>query len=208
VQAGSKSWKAFFFGSSDSSNFITVDKPPAALWVMEISARIFGVNSWSILVPQALEGVATVGMVYLTVRRWFTAQAALLAGVVVALTPVAALMFRFNNPDALLALLLTASMYALVRGLEKAQTKWLVLAGTLVGFGFLTKMLQAFLIIPPWPSCTCWPRRPDGGEGCGRSWSWACQRWWPPAGGWPPSPSPRRPIGPTSGDHRTTASST
>ncbi len=148
VQAGTKSWKAFFFGSSDSSNFITVDKPPASLWVMEISARIFGVNSWSILVPQALEGVATVGLVYLTVRRWFTAQAALLAGVVMALTPVAAMMFRFNNPDALLALLLTGSMYALVRGLERAQTKWLVLAGTLVGFGFLTKMLQAFLIIP------------------------------------------------------------
>jgi 4-amino-4-deoxy-L-arabinose transferase-like glycosyltransferase len=148
VQAGSKSWKAFFFGSSDSSNFITVDKPPGSLWVMEISARLFGVNAWSILVPQALEGVATVGLVYLTVRRWFTAQAALLAGVVLALTPVAALMFRFNNPDALLALLLTGSMYALVRALEKAQTRWLVLAGTLVGFGFITKMLQAFLIIP------------------------------------------------------------
>ena len=148
VQAGTKSWKAFFFGSSDSSNFITVDKPPASLWVMEISARIFGLNSWSILVPQALEGVATVGVVYLTVRRWFTAQAALLAGVVLALTPVAAMMFRFNNPDSLLALLLTGSMYALVRAFEKAQTKWLVLAGTLVGFGFITKMLQAFLIIP------------------------------------------------------------
>ncbi len=148
VQAGTKSWKAFFFGSSDSSNFITVDKPPAALWIMEISARIFGVNSWSILAPQALEGVATVGLVYLTVRRWFTAQAALLAGAVLALTPVAALMFRFNNPDALLALLLTGSMYALTRALEKAQTKWMVLAGALVGFGFITKMMQAFLILP------------------------------------------------------------
>jgi len=148
VQAGTKSWKAFFFGSSDSSNFITVDKPPASLWVMEISARIFGLNSWSLLVPQALEGVATVGVVYLTVRRWFTAQAALLAGTVVALTPVAAMMFRFNNPDSLLALLLAGSMYALVRALEKAQTRWLVLAGTLVGFGFITKMMQAFLLIP------------------------------------------------------------
>jgi 4-amino-4-deoxy-L-arabinose transferase-like glycosyltransferase len=148
VQAGTKSWKAFLFGSSDSSNFITVDKPPASLWPMEIFARIFGVNSWSILVPQALEGVAAVGLVYLTVRRWFTAQAALLAGVVLALTPVAAMMFRFNNPDALLALLLTGSMYAMTRALEKAQTTWLVLAGTLIGFGFLTKMLQAFLVIP------------------------------------------------------------
>src|SRR5580658_10355983 len=102
VQAGSKSWKAFFFGSSDSSNFITVDKPPAFLWPMDISARIFGLNSWSLLVPQALEGVATVGLVYLSVRRWFSAQAALLGGAVVALTPVAAIMFRYNNPVVLL----------------------------------------------------------------------------------------------------------
>ena len=148
VQAGTKSWKAFFFGSSDSSNFITVDKPPAFLWPMEISARIFGLNSWSVLAPQALEGVATVGLVYLSIRRWFSAQAALLGGLVVALTPVAAMMFRYNNPDALLALLLTGATYATVRGLERAQTKWLVLAGTLVGFGFITKMLQAFLILP------------------------------------------------------------
>src|ERR1700683_4932793 len=105
VQAGTKSWKAFFFGSFDSSNFITVDKSPAALWVMELSARVFGVNSWSILVPNALEGGATVAVLYATVRRWFSPGAALLAGAVVALTPVAALMFRFNNPDAFLILL-------------------------------------------------------------------------------------------------------
>jgi 4-amino-4-deoxy-L-arabinose transferase-like glycosyltransferase len=148
VQAGTKSWKAMLFGSSDSSNFITVDKPPAFLWPMEISARIFGLNSWSMLVPQALEGVATVGLVYLSVRRWFSAQAALLGAAVVALTPVAAMMFRYNNPDAMLALLLTAATYATVRGLERAQTKWLVLAGALVGFGFITKMMQAFLILP------------------------------------------------------------
>jgi 4-amino-4-deoxy-L-arabinose transferase-like glycosyltransferase len=148
VQAGTKSWKAMFFGSSDSSNFITVDKPPAFLWPMEISARIFGLNSWSMLIPQALEGVATVGLVYLSVRRWFSAQAALLGGAVVALTPVAAMMFRYNNPDALLALLLTAATYATMRGLEKAQTKWMVLAGALIGFGFITKMMQAFLILP------------------------------------------------------------
>jgi 4-amino-4-deoxy-L-arabinose transferase-like glycosyltransferase len=100
------------------------------------------------LIPQALEGVATVALVYLSVRRWFSAQAALLGGAVVALTPVAAMMFRYNNPDALLALLLTAATYATMRGIEKAQTKWLVLAGALVGFGFITKMMQAFLILP------------------------------------------------------------
>ncbi|HEX3839329.1 MAG TPA: glycosyltransferase family 39 protein [Acidimicrobiales bacterium] len=148
VQAGTKSWKAFFFGSSDASNFITVDKPPASLWVMELSARLFGVNAWSILVPQALEGVATVGVLYATVRRWFSPAAALLAGAVMAMTPVAVLMFRFNNPDALLVLLLTVAAYATVRALERAQTSWLVVAMACVGTGFITKMLQAFVIIP------------------------------------------------------------
>ena len=148
VQAGSQSWKAFFFGSFDSSNFITVDKPPASLWVMDISARLFGVNAWSILVPQALEGVAAVALLYATVRRRFSAPAGLLAGAVFALTPVAALMFRFNNPDALLTLLLVAAAYALTRALEHGGTRWLVLAGVLIGFGFLTKMLQAFVVVP------------------------------------------------------------
>jgi 4-amino-4-deoxy-L-arabinose transferase-like glycosyltransferase len=148
VQAGTKSWKAFFFGSSDASNFITVDKPPASLWVMEISARLFGLNSWSILVPQALEGVASVALLYATIRRWFRPSAALLAGAVMASTPVAVLMFRYNNPDALLVLLLTLAAYATVRALERASTMWLVLAASAVGLGFTTKMLQAFLVVP------------------------------------------------------------
>ncbi len=148
VQAGTKSWRAFFFGSSDASNFITVDKPPAALWVMEISARIFGVNAWSILVPQALEGVAAVGLLFVTVRRWFSPGAALLAGAVLALTPVATLMFRFNNPDALLTLVMVAAAYATVRAVENGRSKWLVLAGALIGLGFITKMLQAFILLP------------------------------------------------------------
>ena len=148
VQAGTKSWKAFFFGSSDASNFITVDKPPASLWVMEISARIFGLNSWSILVPQALEGVATVAVLYATVRRWFSPGAALISGALLALTPVAVLMFRFNNPDALLVLLLTVAAYATVRALERAQTSWLVVAMACIGTGFITKMLQAFILVP------------------------------------------------------------
>src|SRR6266536_606540 len=80
VQAGTKSWKAAFFGSFDSSNFITVDKPPLSLWPMELSGRIFGFNSWSMLLPQAVEGVLTVWLLYASVRRWFGANAALIAG--------------------------------------------------------------------------------------------------------------------------------
>jgi len=148
VQAATKSWKAMFFGAFDSSNFITVDKPPAALWIMGISARIFGVNAWSMLVPEALEGVAAVGLLYATVRRRFGPSAGLLAGAELALTPVAVLMFRFNNPDALLTLLLVGAAYALTRALEGARTRWLILVGALIGFAFLTKMLQAFLVVP------------------------------------------------------------
>jgi 4-amino-4-deoxy-L-arabinose transferase-like glycosyltransferase len=148
VEAGTKSWKAFFFGSFDSSNFITVDKSPASLWVMELSGRLFGFNAWSMLVPQALAGVATVGVVYLTVRRWLPASAGLAAGAITALTPVAALMFRFNNPDALMVLLITLAAYATVRGIEDGRSRWMVLAGALVGFGFLAKMLQALLVVP------------------------------------------------------------
>ena len=150
VQAGSTSWKAWFFGSFDSSNFITVDKPPASLWVMGLSARIFGFSTWSMLVPQALMGVASVGFLYVSVRRWFSANAALLAGAILALTPVAVLMFRFNNPDALLILLLVAGAWAVTRAIDsvKHSARWMALAGFLVGFGFLTKMLQAFIVLP------------------------------------------------------------
>jgi 4-amino-4-deoxy-L-arabinose transferase-like glycosyltransferase len=148
VQAAATSWKAFFFGSSDASNFITVDKAPVFLWPMALTARLFGVNAWSILVPQAAEGVAAVGVLYVGVRRWFGPAAGLLAGAVLALTPVATLIFRFNNPDSLLVLLLTLAGYAVVRALESASTRWVVLAGALVGVAFLAKMLQAFLVVP------------------------------------------------------------
>jgi 4-amino-4-deoxy-L-arabinose transferase-like glycosyltransferase len=152
VQAGTTSWKAMFFGSLDAGNLITVDKPPASLWVMEISTRIFGFNAWSLLAPQALEGVAAVGLLYLTVRRWHGEAAGLVAGSALAVTPVAALMFRFDNPDSLLTLLLTASAYALTRALERADhragTRWLMLAGVAIGLAFLTKMLQGFLVLP------------------------------------------------------------
>ncbi|MEA3184088.1 MAG: hypothetical protein QOJ74_565, partial [Ilumatobacteraceae bacterium] len=149
AQAGSQSWKAWFFGSSDAANAITVDKPPASLWVMGLSVRMFGLSSWSLLVPQALMGVATVGVVYASVRRRFTAMAALLAGVVMATTPVAALMFRFNNPDAMLTLLMALAAYTTMRGIEDGRRRWIVLTGALLGFGFLTKQLQVLLVVPP-----------------------------------------------------------
>jgi 4-amino-4-deoxy-L-arabinose transferase-like glycosyltransferase len=148
VQAGTQSWKALLFGSLDAGNAITVDKPPASLWVMGLSGRVFGFNSWSMLAPQALEGVAAVALLYATVKRHFGAAAGLFAGAALALTPVAVLMFRFNNPDALLVLLLVAGAYCTTRAVSAASPGWLALAATALGFAFLTKMLQGLLVLP------------------------------------------------------------
>ncbi len=148
VQAGSEDWTAFFYGSSDAANSITVDKPPASLWVMALSVRLFGLSTWSILLPEVIMGVVTVALVYATVRRHFSAQTALIAGAALALTPVAALMFRFDNPDALLVLLLTLATMFTLRGVETGAVRWVLWAGVMIGLGFLTKQLQAFLLLP------------------------------------------------------------
>ncbi|HET7762305.1 MAG TPA: glycosyltransferase family 39 protein [Phycicoccus sp.] len=148
VQAGSVSWKAFFFGSFDASSAITVDKPPASLWVMALSVRLLGLSSFAMLLPQVLMGLGTVAVVHATVRRRFGHGAALLAGAALALTPVAVLMFRFNNPDALLTLLLALGVWATLRALEAGSVRWISLAGVFVGAGFLTKSLQVMLVVP------------------------------------------------------------
>jgi len=148
TQAGTRSWTALLFGSLDAGGAITVDKPPAALWLSGLFGRVFGFSSWSVLVPQALCGVGAVALLYLTVRRVAGPSAGLLAGAALALTPVAALMFRYNNPDALLTLLLVAAAYAVTRATRHASWRWLVLAGACVGFAFLAKMGQAFLVLP------------------------------------------------------------
>lgn len=148
VQAGSQSWEAFLFGSSDAGNSITVDKPPAALWVMALSVRIFGLSSFAILLPEVLMGVATVGVVHATVKRHFGAAAGLLSGAVLALTPVAVLMFRFNNPDALLVLLMALGAWATLRSIEQGSARWFAIVGVFIGLGFLTKALQVLLVVP------------------------------------------------------------
>ncbi len=149
AQAGAENWTAMLFGSSDAGNAITVDKTPAALWITDLSVRLFGLSSWSVLVPQALMGVGAVAVLCAAVRRAAGPWAGLLAGTVLALTPVAALIFRFNNPDALLVLLLIVAAYCVQRGIEKDASRWwFVGAGVALGFGFLAKMLQAFLVLP------------------------------------------------------------
>jgi 4-amino-4-deoxy-L-arabinose transferase-like glycosyltransferase len=153
AQSGAKDWTAWFFGSLDPNNFITVDKPPAALWVTGLSVRLFGMNSWAVLVPQALMGVGAVALLYFTVRRTVTnpargAIAGLIAGSVLALTPAATLMFRYNNPDALLVLLMVAAAYFLMRAVATASWRWLALVGVALGLAFLTKMLAGLMVLP------------------------------------------------------------
>lgn len=162
VQAGSQSWKAFFFGSLDAGNSITVDKTPASLWLMVLSVRLFGLSSWSILLPQALLGVASAAVLFASVRRALTGRiseswhitptrahvAGLVAALTLALTPAATLMFRFNNPDAMMVFCYVVAAYCTIRATEAASRKWLAFAGVAIGIGFLAKMLQAFVLLP------------------------------------------------------------
>src|ERR1700710_777373 len=115
---------------------------------MGLSARILGFSSFSMLLPQALCTVAAVTLLYATVRRCFGPAAGIAAGAALAITPVTVAIGRFNNPDALLVLLLVASAYGLVRALESGRTRHLVWCGALVGLAFMTKMLQGWMIVP------------------------------------------------------------
>ena len=149
IQAASQDWTAWLFGSLDAANYVSVDKPPLATMLMGLSARLFGFSSFSMLLPSVLAGVGSVWLVYGAVKRQFGFTSAVIAGATLMLTPVAALMFGFNNPDAILTLMLSASGYAFLRLLEgKRPLLWLGLAGLFTGLAFNTKMLQGLMVLP------------------------------------------------------------
>ena len=149
IQAASQDWTAWLFGSLDAANYVSVDKPPLATMLMGLSARLFGFSSFSMLLPSVLAGVGSVWLVYGAVKRQFGFTSAVIAGATLMLTPVAALMFGFNNPDAILTLMLSASGYAFLRSLEgKRPLLWLGLAGLFTGLAFNTKMLQGLMVLP------------------------------------------------------------
>ncbi|HEY7025604.1 MAG TPA: glycosyltransferase family 39 protein [Candidatus Limnocylindrales bacterium] len=148
AQAAAQSWSSWFWGSLDPSNFITVDKPPLSTMLMGLSVRVFGLSPWTILLPEAICGVAAIAVLYAIVRRTAGPVAATVAALVAALTPVAVLIFRFNNPDALLTLLLLLAAWAFMRALQDGRFRWLILSGLLVGLAFNTKFLQAYLVLP------------------------------------------------------------
>jgi 4-amino-4-deoxy-L-arabinose transferase-like glycosyltransferase len=148
VRSMSASWHNFLFASADPSGVMTVDKPPLALWVQALSVRVFGYSSLSMLVPQALMGVASVGLLYDLVRRRFGRAAGFVGGLALALTPITVAISRHNNPDALLVLCCVAALWCALRALQDGRTRWLVLAGVCVGLGFETKMLVALVVVP------------------------------------------------------------
>src|SRR4051812_20604505 len=148
VRSMAGSWHAFLYGSLDPAGVMTVDKPPLALWVQALSARVFGYSSWALLVPQALMGVASVWLVYDLVARRFGRAGGFIAGAVLALTPIAVAVSRHNNPDALLILCVVGALWATLRALERGRVRWLVLAGACVGLGFEAKMGAALLVVP------------------------------------------------------------
>ncbi|WP_308016070.1 glycosyltransferase family 39 protein [Nonomuraea aurantiaca] len=160
ILSGTKSWKAFFFGAIDSSSYITVDKPPLALWVMGLSARIFGFSTWSMLIPQALAGVASVGLVFSAVRRAYPVVvsahsevrqahvAGLIAAVVMTLTPITVAINRDNNPDTILVLLLVLAAWFCLESLRTGRLGSLLVCSLFVGLAFNVKMLQAYVVVP------------------------------------------------------------
>ena len=171
------SWSNFLFGAFDQAGVMTVDKPPLALWVQAASAKVFGFSSLSMLVPQALMGVAAVGLVYDLTRRVWGRPAGFVAGLVLALTPIAVAIARHNNPDMLLVLLCVAALWCVVRGLADGRTRWIVLGGRddrprlrdEDGRG-ADRRARA------WPRRGCGPRRAAASRACG-SWSPAGWRW-------------------------------
>ena len=148
VLSGTKSWTSMFFGSLDTGNYITVDKPPVALWLMEASCRVLGFGSWQMLLPIALCGVAAVGVLYSAVRRSFGYTAATVAAVVLALTPITVAINRDNNPDPVLVLLTVGAAWCCLEAVRSGRTMPLVWSGVLVGFAFNTKMLAAYMVLP------------------------------------------------------------
>ncbi len=158
VKSMSTSWHDFLFASLDKTGLMTVDKPPLAFWVQALSVRVFGFHSLSILVPEALMGVAAVGLVYDMTRRMFGRFAGAVAGLTFALTPITVAIARHNNPDELLILCCVAALWCALRALETGRTKWLVLSGVCVGLGFETKMAVALFVVPGIALAWMWSR--------------------------------------------------
>ncbi|NLI92729.1 MAG: glycosyltransferase family 39 protein [Peptococcaceae bacterium] len=148
VKSMTQSFKNFFFVALDPAGFVTVDKPPLGFWMQAISAKIFGFSGWSILFPQALAGVVSVGLLFFLVKRSFGSKAGLLSALFLAITPVFVAVSRNNTVDNQLVLALLLACWALLIAAEKGKLRYLILCMVFIGLGFNIKMLQAYMILP------------------------------------------------------------
>ena len=148
VTSMTKSWSNFFYAALDPGGWVTVDKPPAGLWLQALSARIFGVSSWSLLLPSVLCGVAAVVVLMATVRRAWGRTAGIVAGVALALTPMMLAVSRSNNPDVTLVLAVVVAAWATQRAIGDGRYRWMAVAGAACGVGFLAKLLAAGIVMP------------------------------------------------------------
>jgi 4-amino-4-deoxy-L-arabinose transferase-like glycosyltransferase len=148
VRSMLQSWHNLFFNAFDPAGFVSVDKPPIAFWLQTLSAKFFGFGTASILLPQVVEGVASVGLLYWLVRRRFGVAAGLLAALFLALSPADVAVDRSNNTESCLVLVLLLAAWALIRAVETGRLGPLLLAALLVGIGFNVKMLVAFGVVP------------------------------------------------------------
>jgi 4-amino-4-deoxy-L-arabinose transferase-like glycosyltransferase len=144
----SESWHDFIFGAFDPAGTVTVDKLPGALWLQALSLRIFGFHIWALVLPQVVEGVLTILVLYRAVRRLAGPVAGLTAAAVLAVTPITVLLSRGNVSDSLLILLLVLAADATSAALLTGSLRQLLLAGLWVGLAFQAKMIQAWLVLP------------------------------------------------------------
>lgn len=148
VRSMLENWHNFFFVSFDPGGFVSIDKPPVDFWLQAASAQIFGLSGFSLALPQALSGIAAVGVLYVLVRRIFGVLPAFLAAVALAITPIVVASNRDNIVDSMLMLVVLLAAWAVVRAAETGRLRWLLLGAALVGLGFNIKMLEAYLVVP------------------------------------------------------------
>ena len=148
VRSMTQSWHNVLFGVFDPAGTITVDKLPGALWVQALSARLFGFHVWSLMLPQAVEGVLTVLVLYRAVRRLAGPLAGLTASVVVAASPATMTLNRGNIPDSLMILLLVLAADSTVTAIVGGRWRSVVMVGVWVGLAFQAKMLEAWVVLP------------------------------------------------------------
>jgi len=144
----SESWHDFVFGAFDPRGTVTVDKLPGALWPQALSLRVFGFHVWALVLPQVIEGVVTVLVLFRTMRRLAGPTAGIVAAAVLAVSPVTVALNRGNVSDSLLIMLTVLAADATVAALIGGRLRSLVLAGAWVGLAFQAKMLQAWLVLP------------------------------------------------------------